>query len=85
MGKLGGEELNFSSDIDLIFAYPEAGMTKEASSSTISPISPGLVRWLSACWMPSRRMVCFRVDMRLRPYGDSGALVGAYSALEVYY
>jgi len=87
MGKLGGEELNFSSDIDLIFAYPEAGMTEGGAQqldnqSYFTRLGQMVIRLLDAV---TEDGFVFRVDMRLRPYGDSGALVGAYSALEVYY
>ena len=87
MGKLGGNELNFSSDIDLIFAYPEAGHTQggrqELDNQTyFTRLGQMVIRLLDAV---TEDGFAFRVDMRLRPYGDSGALVGSYNALEVYY
>ena len=87
MGKLGGHELNFSSDIDLIFAYPEAGKTEGGrqqldNQSYFVRLGQMLIRLLDAV---TEDGFAFRVDMRLRPYGDSGALVGSYAALEVYY
>ena len=69
MGKLGGRELNVSSDIDLVFVHPgEAGRRASATSA------PGgrLIRLLSET---TEDGFVFRVDMRLRPYGDSGPLV----------
>ena len=87
MGKLGAWELNFSSDIDLIFAYSDPGETRNSRS----PISNDefflrlcrkLISVLSASGTDGR---IFRVDTRLRPYGDSGALVMSFDAMENYY
>ena len=87
MGKLGGNELNFSSDIDLIFAYPETGHTQGGrqeldNQAFFIRLGQMVIRLLDAV---TEEGFAFRVDMRLRPYGDSGALVGSYNALEVYY
>ena len=87
MGKLGGNELNLSSDIDLIFAYPEAGETtggrqRLANQSYFIRLGQMVIRLLDAV---TEDGFVFRVDMRLRPYGDSGALVGSFNALELYY
>ena len=87
MGKLGGNELNFSSDIDLIFAYPEAGHTRGGrqeldNQAYFIRLGQMVIRLLDAV---TEDGFAFRVDMRLRPYGDSGSLVGSYNALEVYY
>ncbi|MEE4204198.1 MAG: bifunctional [glutamate--ammonia ligase]-adenylyl-L-tyrosine phosphorylase/[glutamate--ammonia-ligase] adenylyltransferase [Halieaceae bacterium] len=87
MGKLGASELNLSSDIDLIFAYPEGGHTEGGRSSTSNQeyfirLGQTVIRLLDAHTADG---FVFRVDMRLRPYGDSGALVGSYAALELYY
>ncbi|MBM3367456.1 MAG: bifunctional [glutamate--ammonia ligase]-adenylyl-L-tyrosine phosphorylase/[glutamate--ammonia-ligase] adenylyltransferase [Betaproteobacteria bacterium] len=77
MGKLGGRELNVSSDIDLVFLHPEDGdqvKLERAGRKLISLLQDidgdGYV---------------FRVDMRLRPYGGSGPLVASYDALETYF
>ena len=71
MGKLGGGELNFSSDIDLIFAWPEHGCTQGGRREVLDqPTQDGFV---------------YRVDMRLRPFGESGPLVLSFAALEDYY
>lgn len=85
MGKLGGGELNVSSDIDLIFIYPEDGNTNGARSignndffSRLGRKVINLINELTADGY------VFRVDMRLRPYGDSGALVTSFAALEEY-
>ncbi len=86
MGKLGARELNLSSDIDLIFAYPEAGYTDGQFSISNQEFFSALGKALIATL--NRKTVdgfVFRVDMRLRPYGQSGLLVYSYKALEIYY
>ncbi len=86
MGKLGGQELNFSSDIDLIFAYPEAGSTDGRR-----PLDNGQFftklgqRLINALHKQTADGFVFRVDMRLRPFGASGALVTHFNAMEEYY
>jgi len=87
MGKLGGRELNLSSDVDLIFTYGESGNTeggRESISNQEYFIKLGqlLIKLLDA---QTADGFVFRVDMRLRPYGDSGALVGSLASLETYY
>lgn len=87
MGKLGGYELNVSSDIDLIFAYPESGETGGARKSISNQeffIKLGQ-RVIASLDTHTVDGYVFRVDMRLRPYGDSGALVLNFDALEEYY
>ena len=87
MGKMGGGELNLSSDIDLIFAYPEAGETLGAKRSVSNQqfferLGQRLIASLDTQTVDG---FVFRVDMRLRPYGQSGPLVQNFSALEDYY
>ncbi|QIB52997.1 MULTISPECIES: bifunctional [glutamate--ammonia ligase]-adenylyl-L-tyrosine phosphorylase/[glutamate--ammonia-ligase] adenylyltransferase [Pseudomonas] len=87
MGKLGAQELNLSSDIDLIFAYPDAGETRGGRRSLSNQeffirVGQRLIRALDTITVDG---FVFRVDMRLRPYGDSGALVFSFDALEQYY
>ncbi len=85
MGKLGGRELNVSSDIDLIFVYPEDGETNGPR-----PISNH--EWFARAGKKLIALIhdvtedgfVFRVDMRLRPYGDSGPLVCSFAAMENY-
>ena len=121
MGKLGGGELNVSSDIDLIFVYPEDGETDGPHNSRITMSGNALpaesrteltqdntAGWPTTAPLPLRRLsnhdfftrlgrrlisiiseltadgYVFRVDMRLRPYGDSGPLVMSFAALEDY-
>jgi len=90
MGKLGASELNVSSDIDLIFAYPESGATvhDEVKRKTLSNqeffvrLGQRLIKSLDAV---TAHGFVFRVDMRLRPYGQSGALTLNFDAMEDYY
>jgi glutamate-ammonia-ligase adenylyltransferase len=87
MGKLGGNELNVSSDIDLIFVYPEGGSTDHAARAIdnqkfFNQLGQRLIKTLNEV---TEDGFVFRVDMRLRPYGQSGALASSYAALENYY
>ncbi|OFE13066.1 bifunctional glutamine synthetase adenylyltransferase/deadenyltransferase [Pseudohongiella acticola] len=84
MGKLGASELNLSSDIDLIFAYPESGETSKGISCQQFFLRLGqqLVDALDAVTADG---FVFRVDMRLRPYGSEGVLVCSFDAMENYY
>ncbi|NOX75263.1 MAG: bifunctional [glutamate--ammonia ligase]-adenylyl-L-tyrosine phosphorylase/[glutamate--ammonia-ligase] adenylyltransferase [Gammaproteobacteria bacterium] len=88
MGKLGASELNFSSDIDLIFAFSETGETRGPQPRNIrnetffSQLGKQLIRALGDT---TAEGFVFRVDMRLRPFGDSGALVPSFAAVESYY
>ena len=87
MGKLGGRELNFSSDIDLIFTFPEHGETQGARRAIDNQqffirMGQRLVNLLHQVTVDG---FVYRVDMRLRPYGDSGPLVVSFSGLEDYY
>lgn len=87
MGKLGGGELNFSSDIDLIFAWPEHGSTQGGrreldNAQFFTRMGQRLIKALD---QPTMDGFVYRVDMRLRPFGDSGPLVLSFAALEDYY
>lgn len=85
MGKLGGGELNVSSDIDLIFVYPEEGETDGARSISNHEFFNRLGRRIIALINDlTADGFVFRVDMRLRPYGDSGPLTMGFAALEEY-
>lgn len=86
MGKLGGLELNLSSDIDLIFLYEHEGETKGAPKSLsyhewFTRMGKRLIRLLAE---HDANGFVFRVDMRLRPNGDSGPLVCSLDMLEEY-
>ncbi len=87
MGKLGGGELNYSSDIDLIFVFPEKGRTEGGERSIsneefFTKVGQLLNQALNATTADG---FVFRVDMRLRPFGNSGALVHSFDAFEHYY
>ncbi|PIJ49487.1 bifunctional glutamine synthetase adenylyltransferase/deadenyltransferase [Erwinia sp. OLTSP20] len=87
MGKLGGNELNFSSDIDLIFTWPENGVTHGGrreldNAQFFTRLGQRLIKVLD---QPTAEGFVYRVDMRLRPFGDSGPLVMSFAALEDYY
>ncbi|MBI2317568.1 MAG: bifunctional [glutamate--ammonia ligase]-adenylyl-L-tyrosine phosphorylase/[glutamate--ammonia-ligase] adenylyltransferase [Betaproteobacteria bacterium] len=88
MGKLGGGELNVSSDIDLIFVYPEEGETqagnRRASLSNHEFFTRLGRRLIGVLTEPTAEGLVFRVDMRLRPWGDSGPLATSFDALEQY-
>nr|WP_294863939.1 bifunctional [glutamate--ammonia ligase]-adenylyl-L-tyrosine phosphorylase/[glutamate--ammonia-ligase] adenylyltransferase [uncultured Pseudogulbenkiania sp.] len=85
MGKLGGGELNVSSDIDLIFIYPENGETnggrRISNIEYFTQLGKQIIRFIND-QTPDGQV--FRVDMRLRPYGDSGPLAMSFAALENY-
>jgi glutamine synthetase adenylyltransferase/Zn-dependent oligopeptidase len=85
MGKLGGRELNFSSDVDLVFLYAEAGETDGPrpidNSEYFNRLGRELIRLLDA---RTEDGFVFRVDARLRPFGDSGALAVSLASLENY-
>ncbi len=85
MGKLGGGELNVSSDIDLIFVYAEDGETdgprQLSNHEFFSRLGRRLINLINELTADG---YVFRVDMRLRPYGDSGPLVMSFPALEEY-
>ena len=85
MGKLGGGELNVSSDIDLVFVYPEQGETRGPRSLPNQEFFDRLGRRvIGALAQLTADGFVFRVDMRLRPYGDSGALSTSFAGLEQY-
>lgn len=85
MGKLGGRELNVSSDIDLIFVYPEDGTTNGSTSIDIHDFFTRIGRRLIGLLADiTEDGFVFRVDMRLRPFGESGPLVTSFAALENY-
>ncbi|WP_043528363.1 bifunctional [glutamate--ammonia ligase]-adenylyl-L-tyrosine phosphorylase/[glutamate--ammonia-ligase] adenylyltransferase [Litchfieldella xinjiangensis] len=87
MGKLGAGELNLSSDIDLIFAFPEKGTTQDGKrefdhQEYFTKLGQKLIAALDAV---TAEGFAFRVDMRLRPLGDGGPLVGSFNMLASYY
>ena len=86
MGKLGAWELNYSSDIDLIFAYAEEGILNDRKqthySEFFSRVCRNLVKVLDAITIDG---FVFRTDIRLRPFGDSGAIIMSFDGMEEYY
>lgn len=86
LGKLGGQELNFSSDIDLMFVYPAAGETDGprplATGEYFTRLARRLMKVLSEVTVDG---FAFRTDARLRPFGASGPLAVNLASLEHYY
>lgn len=87
LGKLGAGELNFSSDIDLIFAYAHNGLTTDGRKETTNKdffvrLSRQLIKVLGDVTVDG---FVFRVDARLRPFGDTGELSLAFDEMEAYY
>ena len=85
MGKLGGGELNFSSDIDLILLFPESGETDGprpiSNEEYFTRLGQALIRLLD---QRTAEGIVFRVDMRIRPFGEPGQLVMNFGAFEDY-
>ena len=85
MGKLGGGELNFSSDVDLVLLFPEHGETdgplRISNEEFFTRLGQALVRLLQTS---TAEGFVLRVDVRLRPFGDSGPLVSSFAAFEDY-
>ncbi|HZS67056.1 MAG TPA: bifunctional [glutamate--ammonia ligase]-adenylyl-L-tyrosine phosphorylase/[glutamate--ammonia-ligase] adenylyltransferase [Burkholderiales bacterium] len=77
MGKLGGRELNVSSDVDLVFLHPSS-----AAAARLEAPARRLTRLLDDT---TEDGFVFRVDLRLRPYGNAGPLVASYDFLEQYF
>jgi glutamate-ammonia-ligase adenylyltransferase len=95
MGKLGGQELNYSSDVDLIFVYTDEGHVFKEPPTRTQRRSKGLAthqffkRLIEAFVAEVTRMapegMLFRIDLRLRPEGDAGPLARSLSSYENYY
>jgi len=85
MGKLGGGELNFSSDVDLVLLFPEHGETAGplaiSNEEFFTRLGQALVRLLQTA---TPEGFVLRVDLRLRPFGDSGPLVSSFASFEDY-
>ena len=86
LGKLGGGELNFSSDVDLVYAFPEHGQSDGArpldAEAWFTRLGQRLAQLLGDVTADG---FCHRVDLRLRPFGASGRLVLSFSAMEQYF
>lgn len=84
MGKLGGKELNPSSDIDLVFLYQEQGQTSKTKISNqdfFTKLSKSIITTLNDF---TEHGIVFRVDTRLRPFGSQGLLVLSLESFENY-
>jgi glutamate-ammonia-ligase adenylyltransferase len=86
-GKLGGDELNYSSDIDLMFVYDEDGVTTgkrggTANAAFFARVVQDVIRLLAK---PTDRGFAYRVDLRLRPEGKTGPLARSLPATLSYY
>jgi glutamate-ammonia-ligase adenylyltransferase len=85
MGKLGGAELNFSSDVDLVFLFPEHGETDGRRPLTFEEYYNRLGRRIAQILgTVNHEGFVYRVDLRLRPFGDSGPVVVSFGAFEDY-
>jgi glutamate-ammonia-ligase adenylyltransferase len=86
LGKFGGGELNLSSDIDVIFCYPQSGSCdgsrRMANDQFFTRLARSVISGLGEITADG---FCFRVDTRLRPFGDSGPLTSSLASLEQYY
>ena len=87
MGKLGGQELNYSSDVDLVFAYPSSGETGGGvavinNEEFFVRLCRRLIKIIGETTSDG---IVFRVDLNLRPYGESGPMVMSFDAMEAYY
>lgn len=86
MGKLGAHELNYSSDIDLIFSYRDDGVLADKKATSYSEFYTRLARSLvKVIDAVTEDGMVFRVDTRLRPFGESGPLVMNFDGMESYY
>jgi glutamate-ammonia-ligase adenylyltransferase len=95
LGKLGGQELNYSSDVDVVFVYSEEGFVfkdppKKLGAPPHAMMSHQFFKRLAEMFVAelTRQTAdgsLFRIDVRLRPEGDSGPLVRSLSSYETYY
>jgi glutamate-ammonia-ligase adenylyltransferase len=86
LGKLGGGELNFSSDVDLVLAYPDAGTTDGVrpidNAEFFARVAREFVRLMTEATADG---IAARVDLRLRPFGEAGPVTASFAAMEQYY
>ena len=86
LGKLGGNELNYSSDVDLIFCYSEDGKVTGSKTFTTGEFFERIVQEVTRMLNEKTELgAAYRVDLRLRPYGGQGPLVLPRAALQRYY
>jgi len=84
LGKAGGRELGFGSDIELVFVYEDHGITTGPESVENSAFFADLVREFTQT-VSARQEGVFEIDLRLRPYGSAGALASSLSGFSDYY
>ena len=86
LGKLGGGELNFSSDIDLVYAYPQGGESSGArplaAEDYFARLGQQLAKLLDE---PTVDGFCHRVDLRLRPFGNAGRVALSFAGMDQYF
>jgi len=86
LGKLGGGELNFSSDVDLVYAYPHDGESDGrrplAAEDYFARLGQRLARLLDEVTADG---FCHRVDLRLRPFGNAGRVAWSFAAMDQYF
>ena len=86
LGKLGGGELNFSSDIDLVYAYPQGGESDGARSLAAEDYFMRLGQRLAKLLdEPTVDGFCHRVDLRLRPFGNAGRVALSFAGMDQYF
>ncbi len=95
LGKLGGQELNYSSDVDVIFVYAEEGTVFKAPPGKAKPPAHAMSNhqffkrlaeaFIAEVTRQTPEGFLFRIDLRLRPEGDAGPLVRSLSSYENYY
>jgi len=84
LGKCGGRELGFASDIELMFVYMEDGRTNGINSIATSEYFEQLVRSIVSAWQ-TRQEGIFQIDLRLRPYGKAGSMAVSLDSFRRYY
>ncbi len=86
LGKLGGGELNFSSDIDLVYAYPHGGESDGAralaAEDYFARLGQRLAKLLDETTVDG---FCHRVDLRLRPFGNAGRVALSFAGMDQYF
>jgi glutamate-ammonia-ligase adenylyltransferase len=86
LGKLGGGELNFSSDVDLVYAYPQGGESDGAralaAEEYFARLGQQLARLLDESTVDG---FCHRVDLRLRPFGNAGRVALSFAGMDQYF
>lgn len=86
LGKLGGGELNFSSDVDLVFAYADEGFDNQEQQAKLTEFYLKTVRlFIKVLSEQTQDGFVFRVDTRLRPFGESGPILASFNSIDQYF